>query len=88
MGQVVFHSTIFETLIIGGIIGLGFLLYHLFEKYRACLKRNDIFYIFVIISYLFVDAYGLIDNTYHMYYYMIPLVILMACIDSKSYNIE
>lgn len=88
MGQVVFHSTIFETLIIGGIIGLGFLLYHLFEKYRACIKRNDIFYIFVIISYLFVDAYGLIDNTYHMYYYMIPLVILMACIDSKAYNIE
>ena len=31
-----------------------------------------------------VDAYGMIDNTYHMFYYMIPLVTIMACFDSQN----
>ena len=42
----------------------------------------------LFISLIMVDAYGMIDNTYHMFYYMIPLVILLACIDSDMYVVE
>ena len=31
-----------------------------------------------------VDLYGLIDNTYGMYYYMVPLCITMATINNCS----
>ena len=38
----------------------------------------------MLVGYLAVDAYGMIDNTYGMYYYMIPLVILMAALDNDK----
>ena len=38
----------------------------------------------LFISFIMVDAYGMIDNTYHMFYYMIPLVTILACFDSQK----
>ena len=40
----------------------------------------------LFISFIMVDAYGMIDNTYHMFYYMIPLVTMLACFDSAKEN--
>ena len=34
-----------------------------------------------------VDIYGMIDNTYHMYYFMIPLMIIMAVVDAGKDNL-
>lgn len=86
--QVVFHSTLFQTLIMGGILGFVCLIIHLIEKYKAIAKLNKIEYGFILISFVLTDLYGLMDNTYHMFYYMIPLVILLACIDSDMYVLE
>ena len=33
-------------------------------------------------KYIGIDLYGLIDNTYHMFYYMIPLVTTLAVMDN------
>lgn len=82
----VFHSTFVQTLVMGGIFGLVMLLVHFFEKYRNLFKTEKRFFLFVFVSYLCVDLYGMIDNTYHMYYYMIPLVIVLATIDVHIYN--
>ncbi|MBQ7641385.1 MAG: O-antigen ligase family protein [Acholeplasmatales bacterium] len=79
---VVYHSTFFETLVMGGIVGICFLLIHFFEKYKQLWKKELPFSLTMLVGYLLVDIYGMLDNTYGMYYYMIPLVILMASLDN------
>jgi len=44
---------------------------------------DRLFRVTSVIGYVVVDLYGLIDNTYYMYYYMIVLVVIMASIDNK-----
>lgn len=78
----VYHSTFFETLASFGMVGVLFLGIHLFEKYRQLLKLDRNVAVLIFISYVMVGLYGMIDNTYSMYYYMIPLVIIMATIDN------
>ena len=82
--QVVFHSTFFQTLIVGGIFCLAFLLIHLVQKYKMLLSLEKKLAIPLFISFIMVDAYGMMDNTYHMFYYMIPLVTILACFDSQN----
>lgn len=77
----VFHSTLMETLAMGGIFGLICLGFHFFEKYRNLSKMNRLFVWVVGIGMVIVDLYGLIDNTYYMFYFMIPLMVMMATID-------
>ena len=77
----VFHSTILETLAAGGIIGFIFLAIHMFEKYRNLKRTNTLLFITAGIGFLLVDLYGLIDNTNHMYYFMLPLAIILAVFD-------
>ena len=84
--QVVYHSTFFEILVTGGNFGLLFLIIHFFEKYhnlKFSIKNKNVFG-YLICAYLVVDLYGLIDNTYGMYYFMIPLMIIMACYDCSE----
>ena len=85
-GQVVFHSTFFQTLIVAGIFCLAFLLVHLVQKYKMLLSLEKKLAIPLFISFIMVDAYGMMDNTYHMFYYMIPLVTMLACFDSTKEN--
>lgn len=85
-GYVVYHSTVFETLAISGLAGFWFLLVHFVDKYRSLTMVNKNFMLIVGVGFLFTDLYGMIDNTYHMFYYMIPLVILLAAIDANSYE--
>lgn len=75
---VVYHNSFLEALVSSGIIGTVGLLIHLFEKYRKTFKKGLAFCLIFFIGYFMVDAYGMIDNTYGMYYYMVPLTIVMA----------
>ncbi len=82
---IVFHSTIVETLATCGIFGMVFFIIHIFYKYYNIKKCNMLLFSTVGLGYLVVDLYGLIDNTYHMYYYMLPLAIILAVVDNKLY---
>ena len=62
------------------------LIIHLILKYRNIILLKDKTKIFLILGYIGIDLYGLIDNTYHMFYYMIPLVITLAVIDNSLSN--
>ncbi|MBD5390685.1 O-antigen ligase family protein [bacterium] len=88
----VFHSTLLETLAAGGIFGLIFLAIHLFEKYRNLKRTNTLLFVTVGIGFFIVDLYGLIDNTQHMYYFMLPLAIMLAtfdqCIQDKTRELD
>ncbi len=75
---IVYHNTFIEVLISAGVSGLVGISYHLFEKYKMLFKKDNIFKFTFLIGYIFVDLYGLIDNTYGMYYYMVPLVMVLA----------
>ena len=88
LSPLVFHSTFFQTLAMGGIFGILMLILHLFQKYKSTIKLGLPFILTIGIGFLCVDLYGLIDNTYHMYYYMIPLVITLAVMDNAIYNNE
>lgn len=84
-GIIVFHSTLLESLVIGGICGTIFLIIHFIEKYKAIFKINKLFAVTMLIGYVAIDIYGMIDNTYFMYYYMVTLMVIMASIDSTIY---
>lgn len=81
---VVYHSTIFQGLVMGGMCMFIALIYHCYKKYMPLVKSKNTFASIMIIGFLCVDLYGLIDNTYFMYYYMIPLVIILASFDNMS----
>ena len=81
---IVYHSTFFQTLCFGGGVAILALLFHFFEKYRQLWKKEIGFALIMLFGYLIVDAYGMIDNTYGMYYYMIPLVVFMASLDNDQ----
>lgn len=83
---IVFHSTFFQTLAMGGIFGVLCLGYHFIQKYYYLAKTDRVFFCVIGIGFLFVDVYGMIDNTYHMYYYMVPLMVILAVIDSVLKN--
>lgn len=75
---VVYHNSFLEVLVSAGIIGVIGLLIHLYEKYKMLFKKGLPFLLIFSIGYLMVDLYGMIDNTYGMYYYMVPLCIVMS----------
>ncbi len=74
----VYHSTVLEVLVSAGLIGLCGLIIHFYEKYKLLFKKGKDFLLIFGCGFLVVDLYGLIDNTYGMYYYMIPLCLLMT----------
>ncbi len=82
------HSTIYETLASMGIIGLAVILWHFALKYKLVLKNGDYFNRIMFIGFVVVDIYGLIDNTYHMYYYMIVLALILAVVERANREVE
>ena len=85
-GWVAYHSTLFETMAMGGVFGLFFLACHFANHYSALIYTNKRFMIIIGLGSLFIDAYGMIDNSYYMIYYMLPLYVILACIDNKIYD--
>lgn len=79
---VVYHSTIMECLVAFGVVGLIFMAYHFYEKYKQLLILDKNSMIILLIGYICIDVYGLIDNTYGMYYFMLPLLMFMAALDN------
>ena len=84
----VYHSTVIECLASVGVVGLICLAFHFYEKYRQACKLEKSVLGLVLIGYILVDLYGIIDNTYGMYFYMVPLMILMAGLNNYDKNIE
>jgi hypothetical protein len=81
----VYHSTIIQTLSIGGIIGLLVFIVFIYKRYKLFFNNiKDDLYKFIVIGLIPLEMYGLIDNTYHMFYFMIPLAISMGIFESKN----
>lgn len=83
-GYMVYHSTFFETLACYGALGVFAMVFHFYEKYKTLFKLEKFECFALLLGFVLVDLYGMIDNTYHFYYYMIPLIILMASLDASK----
>ena len=82
---IVYHSTLIQTLSIGGIVGLIVFGWFCYKRYSLLIKGiSDDLYKFILIGLIPIELYGLIDNTYHMFYYMIPLVISMGIFETSN----
>ena len=81
---IVCHSTLYETLVCVGIIGLIVLIVHLYQKYTMLLKNRSIMNGMLLIGSIVIDIYGLIDNTYHMYYFMFILMLYLVVIEKSN----
>ncbi len=81
---IMYHSTFFQCLATTGIVGVLALGYHFFERYRQLKLLDKKILIYVAIGLIVVDIYGMIDNTYGMYYFMAPVIILMAAFDNTT----
>jgi len=78
---VVYHSNFIQMLVSFGSIGMIFFMLHFIHKYKNLNNVNYNLGIFILISYVSTDLYGLIDNTYGMYYYM-PIMLMLVAISS------
>lgn len=81
----VYHSTFFETLACMGLFGMVGLIIHMYQKYSFLIKNRikNSHFMLIVIGYVVIGLYGLIDNTYHMFYFMIPLAIVTGILESS-----
>ena len=80
---IVYHCTIIQILASFGIVGIILFLLHIIGKYSQIRKLDKFSFCIILISYIAVDLYGLIDNTYFMWYYMYPLIVFISSVDAK-----
>ena len=69
------HNIFLQILANSGLIGLILMLYHLLIKYARVLFKPSLKKMILFFSFLYADLYGLINPTYPMPTYLIPLVI-------------
>lgn len=79
--MIVYHSTFLHTLATMGIIGVVLLICHFIRKYAYIFIYKSQFSLFLLVGYFCVDVYGMVDNTYHMYYYMIVLCVIFGVLE-------
>jgi hypothetical protein len=85
----VYHSTIVQTLSIGGILGLTVFGVFIYKRYITMTKNiSSSLYKFLIVGLIPIEIYGLIDNTYHMFYFMIPLSVSMGVFETDKIRKE
>ena len=89
---IVYHSTFFEALAAFGIVGVVFLGYFFFKKYQFLFKNKGKLSTILIIGFIFLDAYSMIDNTYILLGFCIYLAILLPAleygINEENNNLE
>lgn len=78
------HSTIFQIWFCTGIVGSVLFVIHYIQRYLLFLVRPNKFKIFMLLSLLAFELYGLIDMTLLMYYLMIALFTVFVAIEKDE----
>ncbi len=81
---IVYHSSFIQILVTFGTLGLFLGFIHQVHKYFMLLNIDKCLALFIFVGYITVEVYGLIDNTYGMYYFMPLLFILMVSIEKNG----
>ncbi|WP_035368742.1 O-antigen ligase family protein [Acholeplasma hippikon] len=81
----IYHSTFFQVLATGGLVGILILIYHFYEVGKLFVrKRRFIAVKAFLFTYLLTQFHGLIDNTQYMIHYSLVTLIAFAVIDNAN----
>ncbi len=75
------HNSFIHCLYISGIFGIACMIYHLYTKYHALLKKPNAKKILVLLGFLTSGFYGLMDISYYYIIYMVIMIVVMALIE-------
>ena len=79
------HSTIFQIWFCTGIVGTCLFAVHYVQRYLLFLTKPNKFKLFMLLSLLAFELYGLIDMTLLMYYLMIALFAVFVACEKETY---
>lgn len=84
----IYHSTFFQVLATGGLVGIGVLIYHFKEVYNVFRKtRFKIFGKAFLVTYMLTQIHGMLDNTQYMIHYMIVVLLIFSIIEPNNEKI-
>lgn len=83
----IYHSTFFQVLATGGVVGILILIYHFYELSKIFIKNHSTIVNGFLFAYLLTQLHGLMDNTQYMIHYSIVTFITFAVIENKNNNV-
>ena len=83
-----YHNNYLQFMAVGGIFGLGFLIYHTVAKYKVIVGKKNIFCILCLFSMIAAEIYGLFDITYFAPQYILILCVMMVAAEKSSLNYQ
>lgn len=84
----VYHSTIFHTIAVTGIFGVGAVAVLVISQLVVLVKKLNIYVAIAAIAWLTTFFHGLMDNTIHMLIYTILTIFLFTAIERDDSIIE
>ncbi|CCV64761.1 O-antigen ligase-related family protein [Alteracholeplasma palmae J233] len=79
---IVYHSTFFHALAIGGIFGILVLGYQLYATFKFLLKPTYLAKFVILITYIVTQVHGLFDNTQYMVNYTLSTIIIFSILEA------
>lgn len=81
----VYHSTFYQVLATGGVIGILILIFHFYEVIKLFIKKKQFIAVKAFMfTYLLTQLHGLMDNTQYMIHYSVVTLIAFAVIDNAE----
>ncbi len=84
----VYHSTVFHTLAVTGIFGVGAVAVLVISQLAIIVKRLNIYVAIAAIAWSITFFHGLMDNTIHMLIYTILTIFLFTAIERDDTIVE
>lgn len=79
-----FHNTIIQAIVTGGVIMLGLFLIHFYQKYSFFKNKKSLFTSILLISFIITELYGLTDSTYFTSYFTVVFVSILVCFEEEE----
>lgn len=81
-----YHNTYIQSLVYFGIIGFVAFLFHIGQRFYYLLKKKSKFKLFAFWGCVLAGFYGLMDVTYFMPYFLMPMMLILVMAE-KGKNI-
>lgn len=77
----VFHSTIFHTLAVMGLLGMGILIYYFYVSFKFLFTNRTLHKTMIAVGILVSQLHGLYDNTQFMLIYTMATILLFTMLE-------
>ena len=83
---IIYHSTIFHVLGTMGLVGVGALIFHLYQVGKLFKKKFSFGVLILLVGMVATHIHGLIDNTFYMVNYMIITILIYVAVEKSEPN--